>query len=277
MARTRGCIWLAAGLVLAALAGFVAFMTLTRTAPQPEAGDAAGGSGRTQAVVVAAQAVPVRTQLTAEMLAVRQLPIEAVPQGAIADPAEVEGKVTTTELFAGEAILSLRLVDPNVVSGDGRLALVVTEDEVLMAFPAEDLMTSAGVLKPGDRVDILVSLDVPTERTAGGEGADEEQATFNLLQGALIAAVVGGPQPQTGNPADAITGGGGATTPGGDLQALLLTVSPQQALVLKYAKDAGGRFDFVLRAPGADQEFPVEPVDIDLLINQYALPIGVGR
>lgn len=276
MARTRGCIWLAAGLVLAALAGLVAFMTLTRTAPQPEAADLAGASGRTQAVVVAAQAVPIRTRLTGEMLAVRQLPIEAVPQGALADPAAVEGKLTTTELFAGEVILSLRLVDPNVVSGDGRLALVVTEDEVLMAFPAEDLMTSAGVLKPGDRVDILVSMDVPTERTAGGEGADEEQATFNLLQGAFIAAVVGGPQPQTGNPADAITGGG-ATTPGGDLEALLLTVSPQQALVLKYAKDAGGRFDLVLRAPGADQEFPVEPVDIDLLINQFALPIGVGR
>lgn len=275
MARTRGCIWLVAGLIVAALAGFVAYMTLTRNAPASETASATI-SGEMQAVVVAAEAVPVRTVLTAALLTVKDLPIEAVPQGAVTALADAEGKLTTAELYAGEVILSPRLVDPNVASGDGRLALVVTEDEVLMAFPAGDLLSRAGVLKPGDKIDILVSLDVPTERTVGGEGGEDEQATFNLLQNVSIAAVVGGAEQQTGTAEGAITGGG-ATTTVTDLEALLLTVSPQQALILKYARDASGTFDLVLRAPGADQEFPVEPVDIDLLINQYALPIGVGR
>jgi pilus assembly protein CpaB len=116
-------------------------------------------------------------------------------------------------------------------------------------------------------VDLLFSLDVPVGAALGGPsfGADQtEQMTFNLLQNITIAAVVGGP---TG------TGGREDTKP----IALLLTVSPQDALVLKYVKDAGGIPDIVLRPPGVEGPYETEPVDIDYVIDRYQIPTETGR
>lgn len=263
MGRTRGCLWLTAGLVVAALAGLVAFIALRNAIPAaPD--EATGQTGQLVQVVVADRDIPIRTLLTAEDIALREIPVASSPQGAVQTLEDAIGKLTLTDLVAGEILLAQRLVDPNVVSGDGRIALVLSEGEVLMAFPANDLMSESRVLKPGDHVDILFSLDVPVDRGLGaGAGTDEEQFTVNLLQNLVIAAIVGG---------ETTTGG---TT--GSPEAILLTIDPQDALILKYAKDAGGIVDIVLRAPGDEAPFETEPVDVDFLINQYRIPIDVGR
>jgi pilus assembly protein CpaB len=260
MARTRGCLWLTAGVIVAILAGVVAFLVLSRAAGQPTSAGVA--AGRTVPVVVASQSVPVGTQLTAEMLEVRQVPVETTAEGAVGAVADAVGKVTMVDLYPGEVLLTQRLVDPNVISGDGRKALVVSEGQVLMAFPADDLMSKVGVLKPGDHVDLLFSLKFPTA-TTGTEGSSEQLTTFNLLQNVTIAALVGG---QT------TTGG----TSQGPPQALLFTIAPQDALVLKYVKDAGGTMDIVLRAPGDTGPYETNPVDVQFMINRYKIPTGAG-
>jgi pilus assembly protein CpaB len=262
-------------LVVAVLAGTVAFITLQRATAQRAGEDVL--SGPQVPVVVAARAIEVRSLLTAEDLELKELPVEAAPEGAIRELEEAVGKITLVDLYPGEVILAQRLVDPNVITGDGRLALVIAEDEVLMAFPAHDLMSRVGVLKPGDHVDLLFSLDFPVnrgtevslaegetaEREAAGAGQEEEQATFNLLQNVTIAAIVTGQTPT----------GGEAGAP----EAILLTVSPQDALLLKYAKDAGGIVDIVLRAPGTERPFSTEPVDVDYMIHRYRIPTEIGR
>lgn len=269
MGRLRGFLWLTAGLVIAVLAGLVAFTTLSRAAA---ARSGAPAAQPTVSVVVATQAIPVRAVLTDADVELREVAVESVPEGAVSALADAVGQVTLVELYPGEVLLAQRLIDPNVISGDGRIALVLTEDEVLMAFPAEDLMSQSRVLKPGDRVDLLFSLDFPVNRAlaaaAGGEAAggmahEEEQATFNVLQNVAIAAIV----------TDETATGGDAATP----RALLLTISPQDALVLKYVKDAGGIVDIVLRAPGIDKPYEVDPVDVDYLINKYQIPTDIGR
>lgn len=273
MGRLRGCLWLTAGLVVAVLAGAVAYLALDQAIIG--SGDVGGESGPTVEVVVAATNVDVRSLLTADDLELRTLPVQAAPEGAVRELDGAIGKVTLVDLYPDEVVLAQQLADPNIVTGDGRLALVVAEDEVLMAFPARDLMSRVGVLKPGDHIDILFSLDFPTNRSVqpllgegevvtGGASAAvrEEQSTFNLLQNATIAAIVGG---------GATEGEGGAP------DAILLTVSPQDALLLKYAVDAGGVVDIVLRAPGVEGPFDVEPVDVDYMINRYGIPNEVGR
>jgi len=262
MARTRGCVWLTAGVVVAILAGVVGFLILSRAAGQPTAG-VPGAAGRNVPVVVAVQAVPVGTQLTAEMVQAREMPVEATAEGAVGAVADAVGKVTMVDLYAGEIVLAQRLADPNVISGDGRQALILSEGQVLMAFPTIDLMSKISFLKPGDDVDLLFSLKFPTA-TGGGQGGDNQAlATFDLLQNVTISAVVGG---QTG-------GGGTGQSP----VALLLTVAPQDALVLKYVKDAGGVMDIVLRAPGDTGPFQTNPVDIDYMINRYTIPTAPGQ
>ncbi|NLE75526.1 MAG: hypothetical protein GX605_02080 [Chloroflexi bacterium] len=68
MGRTRGCLWSAAGLVVALLAGFVGSVTLNR-ATEREAGEA---SAVPQVQVAdAARSVPVRSALAAGDMALK--------------------------------------------------------------------------------------------------------------------------------------------------------------------------------------------------------------
>jgi pilus assembly protein CpaB len=264
MGRMRGCLWLTAGLAVALLAAVVGYMALSRAT----ANRSGAAQETTQVdVVVAAGQVPVRTMLTAENLRVQRMAGSAAPEGALQQPSQAIGKITAVALYPGEVVLTQRLVDPNVTASDGRTALVLDGDRVLMAFPADDLLSKVGVLKPGDHVDLLATLDFPDVRGAGGlQGA--EPATFNVLQNLTIAATVGLPG---GAQAAQNTAGANA------LPALLLTVSPQDALTLKYIKDAGGRIDVVLRAPGAEGPFNTEPVDWNYLIDKFQIPAGAGQ
>jgi len=271
MGRFRGFLWLVAGLVVAALAGGAAFLAITRATADRAANQEL--LVPQERVVVAVHRLETHGVLTADIVEVREIPADTVPEGAVSDIDRVLGKVSLVELFAGEIILEQRLLDPNVTAPSGRMALVMADDEVLMAFPAGDLLTQVDVLKPGDRVDFLFTYELPVDRETGflpvtarddvviGPQPEEEElepVTFDLLQNVSIAAIV-----------RAVDDEGEET---GSPRALLLVVNPQDALVLKYMKDVGATVDLVLRAPGAEGEFAVEPVDLEYIINGYIAP-----
>ena len=229
--------------MVAILAGAVAFIALQR-ATADRAGEDMVAIPVVE-VVVATQAIPLRTQLTTEFVELQEIPVDSVPEGAVRELEEAIGMVTLVDLYPGEIILAQRLLDPNVITAGGRYALFMLPDEVLMAFPASDLMSKVGVLKPGDHIDLLYTMSFP------GGGEDEENVvTFTQLQNVVIAAIVGDPAEPT---------------------AYLFTLSPQDALVLKYTKDAGAILDIVLRAPGAEQPFDTEPVDVDFLMQRFRI------
>jgi pilus assembly protein CpaB len=267
-------LWLTAGLLVALVAGFVGFMTLSQASAQRASGQPAAAPG--VPVVTAAHLVAVRTALKADDLQITTMPVDAVPEGALRQVSDATGKVALQDLYPGEPVVEQEIVDPNLVTNNGRNALTLAQNQVLMAFPAEDLMTKAGVLKPGDHVDLYFSLKVPASAlasAAGGPAAganagvtaaagEASQSTFNLLQNVSISAVVAGDAS-----ASAATGRNAPESPDG----LLLALSPQDALVLKYVKDAGGTLDVVLRAPGAEAPENTEPVDMQYLVNRYQL------
>jgi pilus assembly protein CpaB len=266
MARKRGCLWLMAGAVVALLAGLVGYLTLSNAMAQRTA--PTGGLPEVQ-VVVAAQAVTVRSPLTDNDVVLRSVPVNLAPEGALQETRAVVGKVAMTDLVPGEVILQQRLADPNVTSGNGRNALMMAGDEVLIAFPASDLLSKAGLLKPGDHIDLLFSLQVPTNRALAGvraasAGSEQELMAFNVLPNVTISALVAG-QVTSENKEIGVPVG------------YLFLVSPQDALTLKYVKDAGGTLDMVLRAPGAEQPAEADPVDMDYVIKRYQLPTEVGR
>lgn len=270
MSRLRGFLWLVAGLVVALLAALVAYMTLTRAA-QTSSGQVQV-EGAYENVVVMAQPVAVRTVLSADMVTTEEMPVASVPEGALTDLEQAVGKLTLAPLYAGEVVLEQRLVDPNITTGDGRLAVAMADEQVLMAVPADDLLSQVSVLKPGDQVDILISLEVPTVATAATlespEGGEETKlVTFELLQNVTIAALPGGTLPEAQEATAEVVNQAPASP-----QALLVTLAPQDALTLKYALDAGGIRDITLRAPGADQKWDVEPVDIDYIIDSLKIP-----
>jgi pilus assembly protein CpaB len=270
MGRLRGFLWLMAGLVVALMAGVVAFATLSQAADPPETRQS---DEARITVVVASRPVAVRSALTSEDLAFVEVPADSVPEGAVRELEAALGKLVLVDLYPGEMLLRQRLLDPNVVTADGRSALVLVEDQVLMAIPAQDLLSRVGVLKAGDQVDLLFSLDFPVDRDtqSGSSGNDdEEQATFSLLENVTVAALLS-------NQATADKAKESAEGKPAQPQAILLTINPQDALAVKYMVDAGGTFDLVLRAPGVDRLFETSPVDVDYLINRYKIPTATGR
>jgi hypothetical protein len=208
----------------------------------------------------------------------------------VSDVSDVIGQISMIEMTAGEILMRHHLADPTNI-GTQDLGFIIEEDQVVMAFPATDLMSQVDVLQAGDLVDILMSVEVPVlpDETSGlvaseGQAAEEDETlfTFNALQRVTIQAIVIEvlPEQRTTGAATTTTrttlGGTPAptATPGPErleAQAILVALSQQDALVLKHLKDAGGIADIVLRAPTADRIFDLEAVSAEYLKDRYEL------
>jgi len=106
-------------------------------------------------VVTAAQDLPAGTALTHAELSTVRLPPDAVPQGALRAPEQVLGQRLSGAVRAGEALTDVRLLGPGLLPAGGEVAVPVR-----VAEPAV-----AGLLRPGDRVDVLAAAP------EGGEAA----------------------------------------------------------------------------------------------------------
>lgn len=263
----RGLLWILAGGIVAALAGLVAMFAL-RTAvttvqvPEVEA-------PLTREVVVAAHLVERRTVLSETDVEIRELPEDAIRSGAVVKIEDAVDRITLTELNEGEIILAQNLLEVTAegAPGEGEVSLgeALEEDEVAVALPATDLMSRFGVVMPGDKVDVLFSINVVgktllEEVPRGGLVALTTVQDLEILQ--IVAekpAVEEGGQP----PAE-------GEQPQGE-RLLILIADPQEAVIIKYLKDSGGIIDFALRAPTSERLFDTEPVTINYLARRYGI------
>jgi pilus assembly protein CpaB len=239
---------------------------------------------RTVSVVVTTRDLPIRSLLESGDLTLLQVPVQLAPLDALGDPQAAVGRITMIPLVTGEVVAEHHLADPSNVSHD--LAFIIDDDQVLMAFPATDLMSRINILQPGDRVDILASLDqpvLPGPATTADEEPDKELFTFSALQRVEISAVVVEAVPAARASASRTTLGEataepqpGATPQPSEVepQAILIALSAQDALVLKYIKDAGGVIDIVLRAPTSAARFELNPVMAEYLRDRFELVIS---
>lgn len=278
-----GILILVAGLAIA-VAGFFLLSTVIRRsiAPLPAPTPL---PALTEKVVVVTHDLPIGSLLQAEDLRVIEMPVELASPGAIRDVETAIGRLTKVQLVTGELVMSHHLADPTNVIHD--LALIIDDNQVVMAFPATDLLSSLNILQRGDIIDIFASV---TQTIAPGEGEPGAQTTtgeeeteitelftFDALQRVQLTAMVvevlsqerssvglpvgeGEPQP-TPVPANIRT------------KAYLLALSPQDALVLKHLKDVGAVFDIVLRSPTSNQIFETFPVTSDFIIDRYELEV----
>jgi pilus assembly protein CpaB len=242
----------------------------------------------TAKVLITTHDIAIGSLLAAEDMVQVDMPIELVPRDALTDLAQADGKMVKVNMVANEVVLAHNLADPTNAVGD--LAFVIGDNEVLMAFPSEDLMSGLGVLQPGDNVDILVSINQVVEvLPATGETTAQEQQTisklftFDAMQRVVIQAIIADVVQEEGTApvaATVVQDGSGTPVPtptpnpgARNVRAYLLAVSPQDALVLKHLRDAGGNFDIVLRSPTSKEEFELSPVMSDYLNDRYELKI----
>lgn len=248
----------------------------------------------TEKVIVAKRDFAVGDIVKAEHLKIADVPVGLIPRNAMRDIEEVVDKLVKVPLISGEMVLYHHLADPTYISHD--IGFIMSENMVMMAFPAGDLMSSLNVLQRGDLVDIFVTLDQTVDLVEIKQGdetvaqdpivAEEENETlarmftFDAMQATDISAVIADIEYEEGSytdvPIDSKNPPNASTEPYPSkvhVNAYLLILNPQDALLLKHLIDIGGVFDLVLRAPTSDQLFDLQPVMSEYLIDRYQLEV----
>lgn len=173
-------------------------------------------------VVVAISEIPAHVKVTEEMLEIKEIPSEAVHADTYTDINDVVGGTTTTELIAGEQVLTDRIVSD---VEDSELSYRIPENMRAITVPSSEVNGVGGYIVPGDKLDILVSY-VPAE---GVQVEYTQLQNIEVLEiGANIATTA---EIESGVPTS-----------------LTLLVTPAQAEVIAYA-NLSGSFHFTLRNP----------------------------
>lgn len=107
---------------------------------------------KTESVVVALTTIPAHIKVTADMLETKEIADDAVHPEALTSIDAVVGGTTTTDLMAGEQILSERIVTN---TGDAPLAYRVPENMRAITVPTTEVDSIGGYVLPGDKIDIL--------------------------------------------------------------------------------------------------------------------------
>lgn len=116
-------------------------------------------------VVVARANIPVGTMLTDELLEVQRWPRNNIAlQGGytFTDTTRLVGRIAKVDISQGQSVLSpmLALNPTDIASFGSDLALYVPFGEVAVAFPVDRFNGAALAMRPGDSVDLMMTLRV---------------------------------------------------------------------------------------------------------------------
>jgi Flp pilus assembly protein CpaB len=223
-------------------------------------------------VVVTTRDMRLGDRISDADVTVVQMPAGIAPRDALSSVSAAIGRFIKSDMVQGEMVLQHNIADPTNNNHD--LSFILSNEHVLMAFPAGDLMSLQGIIQRGDIIDILATLPGalvtnPTETTATGttpvtNPPPASNTTIDTFQKVSITALVlNVTTDQSGN----------TTTNQRSISSYLLALNPQDALVLKHLKDAGVVFDVVLRAPTSKDNFNLTPVTDQYIIELYGLGV----
>lgn len=149
--KRRNATWGLAFIVIALVAAAGAALLLTRYMDSR----VAAARVPTSEVVVAQVDIPVATPIKPEWLSVVAWPAAARPAGALSEPTSIVGQVALVPIMRGEAVLPSKLAAAGSRSG---LATLLPGGMRAAAVRVDDVVGVAGFLHPGDRVDVIVTM-----------------------------------------------------------------------------------------------------------------------
>jgi len=237
MRELRSWIFLGLGLLLAGLTGLALYGV-----SQDYGKTTAAATVDTTEIVVARADIATRAVISADMLAVKAYPKALAPAGALTNQADAIGQTTIAGIPAGAAVVRSQLVSAN---GKNGASVTLDKGKLLVAYPTVDPLTLAGLVRPGDRVDLLATVTSGT-----GEASRKTQTTLQNLE--VIDVLM--------------SGIGGAKT-----ASLTFNVDHQVALVLKYLRDAGASVDIAVRSRAETELASTTTVDLAYLLQTYGV------
>jgi pilus assembly protein CpaB len=216
----------ALGLILALSAAAMVFVVLQNAeAKQP----VAAPPPPTTKLPVAARPLEPGMKISSADYIMKDFPLDLVPVRAISETVNLDSQLLVRAVGQGETFRS-----DQFLGGQGAsMSQQVKNGMVLFAFPIVDLMSQSDVVRDGDHVDLLITLPA-AEATPDAATPDAGKVTTLSLQNIEVYKVL-----RTAKKED---------QPEGAPTALMCSVTPADAVILKYAKDSGGVIDFALRS-----------------------------
>ncbi len=129
-------------------------------------------------VVVANQDINELSMINETMLRLDTVPKSYVQPGTFGDIKDVVGLITTVPIKKGEQLLQNKVLFEETQS---QLSARVSKGKRAITIPVSDIHGVGRLIKPGDRIDILSSIDY-------GEGDREKREVKTVLQDILVIA-----------------------------------------------------------------------------------------
>lgn len=289
----RGRILILLGLILALGTAAVVFLVLRGAATLPST-----PAVPEEKVVVAVQPIAEDEPLEGRV-ALQARPSNTIPPEAVRSLEATTGMLAAGPIPQGTIIHPSLMVSPEARRQEGELGKLVQPGFVAVAFPIDELSSVSYGIQPGDHVDILMTfsfIDIDQERQLkeplcpvicpglpGTEGTlvgttDQypRRVAQLTLQDAEVLGVGRWAQPTPVAPTEEKT----QTRQTGEAAAaqtvpeyITLMLTPQDALVLKLAREYGASIDLAVRAKDDHQQFVTSQVTLDYILARFAVTL----
>lgn len=234
--RMSSIIQISVALLLALVAGGLVFRFMQvnqAVAPQVAAPEQV-------TLVVAATDIPRGAKLKAEQLKTAPFLKSSAPGGAFTKDAMPVGRVLVTPVAAGEAVTEARLLQDGATHGG--VSTLVAPGMRAVAVKGNKVLGLAGFIRPGNHVDVLVTIDDESRETA-------KARTKLVLENVRVLAT-GTELKQEGD-----------DTATSSVDVYTLEISPQQTEPLALAASRG-ELHFALRNPADDSSVLTPGTDV---------------
>ncbi|MBO8169459.1 MAG: Flp pilus assembly protein CpaB [Thermoanaerobacteraceae bacterium] len=199
----------------------------------------------TTMVLVAAREIGAREPVTAEDVVLKEVRNRDILPGALRDKAQLVGTVAKTTIFPGEQIIKQKLMDTHgAVAG---LSFKISPGKRALTIRVDNVQGLAGLAKPGDRVDVLATVDPPQQ---GNEKVYPE--TVIVAQNVRLLAV----NQLLDRQKDAV-----------EMATATLEVSPEEAQAIVLAGNYG-KLHLSLRGPQDSNFSALPPMSVYKLLDR---------
>lgn len=232
---TRSRFWLVVTLLLAVLTGTLVYQYLMQV-------QRASVDPTLVSQVVAKVRIPRDTKITAEMLGTEKVPEEYAFPSFLGDPGQAVGQFALADFLPGEPIPSTKVASDRSASD---LQYKIPAGMRAIAVPVTPLTGVAGLVKPGNYVDVLVSYRV--------NDTAEDSKVLTVVQNVLVLAIGADMQRKDGAQA---------------AESVTLAMAPQDTQNVTLAQDVG-KIHLAVRPVGDAGQVILPYVDGARLLRMY--------
>jgi len=223
-------------------------------------------------VVVAKRDIPLAANITSDMVEAKIVPADAAVAAAFSEVARVIGLRARYPIAAGTQIVPGMVVQASAADA---LSYVIPPGKRAVAVKTSEVVSGGGHIRPGDFVDVLVTIEVT--KLVGGTptpGAEKLKGTYTILQNIEVLAVDDQAEKvaEIGPNSKEKDNAGRFGVMSDRNRTVTLAVDPQQAQLL-FLAEAEGTIRLALRPFGERDEQPLTPV-LEPLVPPGSRPAG---